>query len=43
MRLIKPAHEQEIGDLFDNFERIGDPAGPEGIPDIIDLGAEFTG
>jgi len=37
MQVVQPAHEQEVGDLFDDFERIGDAARPEGVPHIIDF------
>lgn len=40
--VIETAHEQKVGDLLDHLERIGDAAGPEGIPDLIDLRANFT-
>ncbi len=42
MRLIQPAHEQEVGDLLDHLERIGDAARPERVPHAVDLGAKFT-
>ena len=29
--------------LNNNFERVGDAARPEGIPDLIDLTANFAG
>jgi hypothetical protein len=37
MRVIKAAHEQQVRDLLDDFERIGDAARPKGIPDPVDL------
>ncbi len=43
MGVIQPAHEQEVSDLFDHFERIGDATRPKGIPYIVDLGAKFAG
>jgi len=30
------------GDLLDDFERVGDPPGPEGVPDSVDLVFQFT-
>ena len=42
MGLVEPAHEQQVGDLLDHLERIGDAARPEGVPDLVDLRAEFT-
>lgn len=38
---VEPPQEQEIGDLFDHFERVGDASGPERIPDGVDLAADF--
>ena len=32
-----------IGDLLDHLQRIRDSAGPERIPDPIDLVSDFTG
>jgi hypothetical protein len=43
VRVIQPADEQEVGDLLDDFERVGDAAGPEGVPDGVDLAAKFAG
>ena len=42
MRLVQPAHEQQVGDLLDHLQGIGDAARPEGVPDAIDLVAQFT-
>ena len=42
VRLVQPTHEQEIGDLLDHLERIGDAARPECVPHAIDLGAKFA-
>ena len=35
--------EKKVGNLLNDFERIGDAARPESIPDLIDLAANFTG
>ena len=43
LQLVKPLDEKQIGDLLDDFQRIGNPAGPEGIPDLIDLVTNFVG
>lgn len=43
LKLVEPLNEQEIRDLFDDGERIGDAARPEGIPDFVDLVADFAG
>jgi hypothetical protein len=37
MRLIEPPDEQQVGDLLDYLERIGDAARPKSVPDPIDL------
>ena len=42
MRLVQAADEEEIGDLLDHLERVGDATRPEGVPDVVDLGAKFT-
>ena len=42
MRLVEPAHEQEVGDLLDDLERIGDATRPKSVPDVVDLGSKFT-
>ena len=41
MRLVQAADEQEIGDLLDYLDRIGDAARPERIPHIVDLGPKY--
>ena len=28
--------------MLDDFERVGDASGPEGVPDGVDLGADFA-
>ena len=33
VQVVEPLDEKQVGDLLDDFERIGDAAGPEGIPD----------
>ena len=37
MEIVQTLDEEEEGDLLDHRERIGDPAGPEGVPDAVDL------
>ena len=34
---VRPVQKEQVGDLLDYFERIGDTAGPEGVPDLVDL------
>src|ERR1700679_214397 len=41
--LVQPLEKKQVGDLLNNLERIGDAARPEGIPDLIDLTANFAG
>jgi hypothetical protein len=43
VRVVQAADEEQVGDLLDHLHRVGDAAGPEGIPDGIDLAAEFAG
>jgi len=40
---VQSLQEKKIGNLFNNFEGIRNAARPEGIPDLIDLTAYFTG
>jgi hypothetical protein len=37
LQLVQAAQEQEVGDLLDDLQRVGDPARPEGIPHLVDL------
>ena len=43
MQVVEPLDEEQVGDLLDHFQRVGDAAGPEGIPDVVDLAADFAG
>jgi hypothetical protein len=42
-----PDHEalekKQVSDLLNDLERVGNAARPEGIPDLIDLTANFAG
>jgi hypothetical protein len=40
--IVEAADEQQVGELFDDFEGVGDAAGPEGVPDAVDLAFELT-
>jgi hypothetical protein len=40
--LVQALQEQQIGDLFDDFQRVRDTAAPERIPDLVYLGLDFT-
>jgi len=42
LHLVEPLDEDQIGDLLDNLEGIGEPARPEIVPDTINLAAQFT-
>ena len=39
LQLVQTADEEEVGDLLDDLERVGNAAGPEGVPDLVDLAA----
>ncbi len=41
VQLVETLHEQQIGDLLDGGERVGDAAGPELVPELVDLASEF--
>lgn len=43
MQIVEPLDEEQIGDLLDHREGIGYTAGPEGVPDLIDLIPDFAG
>jgi hypothetical protein len=40
-QFIQAAEEEQVGNLFDDFKRVGDAASPEGVPDGVDLTANF--
>jgi len=39
--LVEPLHEEQIGDLLNGCERIGDAASPELVPELIYFAFEF--
>jgi hypothetical protein len=43
LEFIEAAEEEEVGDLFDDFEGVGNAASPEGIPDCVYLLFDFAG
>ena len=43
LEFIEAAEEEEVGDLFDDFEGVGNAARPEGIPDCVYLLFDFAG
>jgi hypothetical protein len=40
--LVQALDEEQVGELLDDGERIGDAAGPEGVPDAVDFGFDFA-
>jgi len=43
LEVIEALEEEEVGDLLDDLEGIGDAAGPEGVPDGVDFAADGGG
>ena len=43
VQLVQPLDEQQVGELLDDRERVRDAAGPQGVPDSVDLGLQLTG
>jgi hypothetical protein len=41
-RHVQALEKERVGDLLNDFERTGDPAGPESVPGAINLIANFT-
>ena len=41
VQVVEPALEQQVSDVLDHFDRVGDAAKSEGIPDGVDLAAEL--
>ena len=39
---VEALEKEQVGDLLNDFHGIGDAAGPEGVPDAVDLIADFT-
>jgi hypothetical protein len=42
-RVVQAAQEEQVGDLLDHFNGVGDAAGPEGVPDLVDFAFEVAG
>ena len=42
VQVVEAAQEEQIGDLLHHLQRVGDAARPEGVPDLVDLAADFT-
>jgi hypothetical protein len=43
LQVIQPAQKEQVGDLLHHLQRIRDSAGPESVPDPVDLTSEFAG
>lgn len=43
LHLVQALEEEQVGDLFYDFDRIGNASRPEGVPDAVDLIANFAG
>ena len=41
MQVVEPALEQQLGNVLDHLDRVGDAAGSEAIPGGVDLAAEL--
>jgi hypothetical protein len=37
--IVEPLQEQQIRDLLHHLERVGDPTGPKGVPDLVHFAA----
>jgi hypothetical protein len=42
MGVIQAANEKEVGDLLKHLHGVRAAAEPEGVPDVVDLGAWFA-
>ncbi len=42
VEFIQPLDEEQVGELLDDGERIGDAAGPQGVPDAVYFGFDFA-
>jgi hypothetical protein len=40
--LVQAFDEEQVGELLDDGERVGDAAGPQGVPDAVDFGFDFA-
>ena len=43
LQVVQPFGEQQVGDLFDNRQCVGNPASRKCVPNFIDLRADFPG
>ena len=37
LEVVEAAEEEQVSDLLNDFEGVGDTTGPEGVPDGVDL------
>jgi hypothetical protein len=37
VQIVQALEKKQVGDLLDDFEGVGDAAGPESIPDAVNL------
>jgi hypothetical protein len=42
LHLVEALDEDQVGDLLDDLERIGQASRPEVVPDAVDLVAQFS-
>jgi hypothetical protein len=42
VELVEALDEEQVGELLDDGEWIGDAAGPQGVPDAVDFGFDFA-
>ena len=42
VQVVEALEEKQVSDLLDDFERVGNPPGPEDVPDRVDLGSDFA-
>jgi hypothetical protein len=42
LHLVQPLEKEQVGDLFDDFDRIGNAPRPESVPDAVNLIAYFA-
>ena len=42
VEFVQPLDEEQVGELLDDGEGVGDAAGPEGVPDAVDFGFDFA-
>jgi hypothetical protein len=43
VQVVQAAQKEQVGDLLDDLDGVGDAAGPEGVPDLVDFAFEVAG